>query len=105
MNFRVNRVPRHSSFNYTPRYYDPEKEKRAERRARDYSPGNEAETLKRRIAMGFDRSGGSQFQFRTQRSAANAASNRRLLMIICGMALIAYLLLEANVEGLIRALE
>lgn len=105
MKFRINRLPRHASFNYTPRYYDPEKE-RIENLKVDYSEGDVGVKLKSKIRQGFNNASGqaSQFNFRTQRSAQTKASNKRLWLIIMGFILIGYLLLESNVEGLIAAL-
>jgi len=105
MKFRINRLPRHASFNYTPRYYDPEKE-RLESLKVDYSEGDVGKKLQHQIRQGFGRSSGrsSQFNFRTQRSVQTRASNKRLWMIIIGFLVIGYFLLESNVEGLIAAL-
>lgn len=105
MKFRINRLPRHASFNYTPRYYDPEKE-RIESLKVDYSEGDVGVKLKSKIRQGFSNASGqaSQFNFRTQRSAQTKASNKRLWLIIMGFIVIGYLLLESNVEGLIAAL-
>ncbi len=104
MNFRARNLPRHAKFDYKPRYYDPDKERMEELRA-DYSTGDAGEKLKRQIAKGFGRqTRGSQFAFRTQRSAANNTSNKRLLITIVVISLIAYLVLSLNFEGLIAAL-
>lgn len=105
MPLRLRRLPRHARFEYVPRFYDPDKEER-EARKPDYERGDVGETLKRQIAHGFGRKGrGSQFQFRTQRSAQASASNRRLLIIIAALGLTAYYLLEANVAGLVAAFQ
>ena len=104
MKFRINRLPKHASFNYTPRYYDPEKERMQSLKA-DYSEGDVGKKLKSQIRQGFSRTSGqsSQFNFRSQRSAQTKASNKRLWMIIIGFLVIGYLLLESNVEGLLAA--
>ena len=105
MKFRISRLPRHASFNYTPRYYNPEKE-RIENLKVDYSEGDVGEKLQNKIRQGFSNASGqaSQFNFRSQRSAQTKASNKRLGMIIIGFIIIGYLLLESNVEGLIAAI-
>jgi len=105
MKFRINRLPKHASFNYTPRYYDPEKERMESLKA-DYSQGDVGKKLQHQIRRGFSRTSGqsSQFNFRTQRSVQSKASNKRLWMIILGFLVIGYFLLESNVEALIAAL-
>jgi len=105
MKFRINRLPKHASFNYTPRYYDPEKERMESLKA-DYSEGDVSKKLQHQIRQGFSRTSGksSQFNFRTQRSAQTKASNKRLWIIILGFIVIGYLLLESNVEALVAAL-
>ena len=104
MKIRLSRLPRHANFEYRPRYYDPERERREALRA-DYGEGDVGVKLKSQIRQGFGRASGasSQFAFRTQRNQQSAASNRRLFLIIAAFAMIAYLLLESNVEGLLEA--
>ena len=106
MRFRISRLPKHSSFEYTPRYYDPDKE-RLRNIQTDYNEGDVAGKLKGQIRQGFDRSSGrsgSNFRFRRQRSEEARASNRRLFLIIVFFMAIGYLLLQSNVEGLIALL-
>lgn len=104
MKIRLNRLPRHANFEYRPRYYDPERERR-EALAADYAGDDPTRRLKSQIRQGFGRASGasSQFAFRTQRNQQSAASNRRLFLIIALFMVIAYLLLESNVEGLLQA--
>lgn len=106
MKIRLNRLPRHANFEYRPRYYDPERERREALKA-DYADGDVGTKLKSQIRQGFGRSAGrsSQFAFRTQRNQQSAASNRRLFMIIAAFLVIAYLVLESNVEGLLTAFD
>ena len=104
MKFRLNKLPRHSTFDYKPRFYDPQKEERQQRMALQSEQSVE-ERMKSRIARGFDRSGSSQFAFRSERNAQSAASTRRLLMIIAAMFILAYFLLEANLEGILAMLK
>ncbi len=105
MKFRLNRLPRHASFNYTPRYYDPEKE-RIENLKVDYSEGDVGKKLQNKIRQGFSQASGqaSQFNFRTQRSAQTKASNKRLWLIIIGFFVLGYLVIQSNFEGLLSAL-
>jgi len=105
MKFRINRLPKHASFNYVPRYYDPEKE-RIQSLKVDYSEGDVGAKLKNQIRQGFGRTSGqsSQFNFRTQRSIQTKASNKRLWLIILAFLVIGYLLLVSNFAGLIEAL-
>jgi hypothetical protein len=106
MRFRISRLPKHSSFEYTPRYYDPDKE-RLRNVQTDYNEGDVADKLKGQIRQGFDRSSGrskSNLSYRRERSVAAKASNRRLLLIIAVFLLIGYLLVESNVEGLVALL-
>ena len=104
MKIRLSRLPRHANFEYRPRFYDPERERRESLRA-DYAEGDVGAKLKSQIRQGFGRASGasSQFAFRTQRNQQSAASNRRLVLIIAAFVMIAYLLLESNVEGLLEA--
>ena len=101
---RLSRLPRHANFEYRPRYYDPERERREALRA-DYADGQVEDKLKSQIRRGFGRASGasSQFAFRTQRNQQSAASNRRLFIIIALFMVIAYFVLESNVEGLLEA--
>ncbi|MFK8054895.1 MAG: hypothetical protein AB8F78_02145 [Saprospiraceae bacterium] len=105
MKIRINRLPKHASFNYAPRYYDPEKERIQNLKA-DYTEGDVADKLKNQIRQGFGRTTGqsSQFNFRKQHTAQTKARNKRLWLIIIGFLVIGYLVLESNVEGLIAAL-
>jgi len=105
MKFRARNLPRHSQFEYRPRYYDPDKE-RIEALKADYTKGDPAKQLKQQISQGFKRSGrNSQFSFRTERSQAAAQSNRRLLLIIIVMVFTIYFVLEMNLEGVLQAIK
>ena len=105
MKFRARNLPRHYRFDYTPRFYDPEKE-RLEQLKVDYTKTDDVgAALKGQISRGF-RNGGktSTINFQTERSAQSTASNKRLFYIVVVLALLTYLLLESNVEGLLAAL-
>ena len=102
MKFRLGRVPKHYTFEYTPRFYDPEEEERKAQEV-DYNEGDTAEKLKSQIRRNM-RSGGSKFAFRTQRSEAVAQSNRRLILIIGVMLLLGFLLLNSSkIERMLAA--
>ncbi len=101
MKFRMSRIPKHQTFGYTPRFYDPDKERR-EMLMADYQNAEDPdEHLKRRISSGFATKGGSQFSFRTERNKQATASNRRLFLIIGVMLLLGYYLLQSNVAGIV----
>jgi hypothetical protein len=102
MKFRMGRVPKHYTFEYTPRYYDPEEEK-SQAEEIDYNEGDAAEKLKMQIRRNM-RSGASQFGFRTQRSEAVTQSNRRLLLIIAVMVFLGFLLMNSTrIERIFQA--
>ena len=86
------KLPRHKQFEYTPRYWDPEKEEREERIRqikREMGveiPGNSNRTTIRR---------GSFRQRQKQKVKASRASNIRLMVILAALFLIAYLIFFA----------
>ena len=97
MKFRFGRIPKHYQFEYTPRFYDPEEEKRKAREvAYGDGDGDDAEKLKAQIRSGLARRGGSQFAYRSQRNAESKRSNRRLGLVLLTLALLAYLLLNST---------
>lgn len=105
MKFTSRKLPRHYRFEYTPRYYDPEKE-RIQQMTVDYNKTDDVgSALKSQISKGFRKGGqASRIQFQTQRSVQSTASNKRLFYIIIALATITYLALESNVEGILAAL-
>ena len=104
MKMRFGRIPKHYQFEYVPRFYDPEEEKKRKREV-DYSVGDPAEKLKSQIRNGLQGQRGSQFQFRTQRSVETAKSNRRLMFILLAFGVIGYLLWNSQrIERLLTAL-
>ena len=96
MKFNLSRVPKHYSFEYTPRFYDPEEEEKQKRQGVDYSEGDAAAKLKEQIRFGMKRQKASGYAFRTQRSAANSAANKRLVSIIIFMCFIGYLMWNSD---------
>jgi hypothetical protein len=86
------KLPRHKRFEYTPRYWDPEKEEREER-VRQIKremgievPSYTGQTTIRR---------GSFRQRQKQKVKATRASNIRLLVILAVLFIIAYLIFLA----------
>lgn len=87
------KLPRYKRFEYTPRYWDPEKEKREER-IREIKremgveipfDSNRTTTIRR----------GSFRQRQKQKAKASRASNIRLMVILAALFLIAYLIFFA----------
>ena len=104
MKFNLSRVPKHYSFDYKPRFYDPDEEEKQRRAGADYSTGDAAAKLKEQIRFGMKSQRASGFAFRTQRAQANAASNRRLVTIILFMCFVAYLMWNSDkIERLLGA--
>ena len=104
MKFNLSRVPKHYSFEYTPRFYDPEEEQQRKRQGADYSEGDAAAKLKEQIRFGMKSQRASGFAFRTQRSAANAAANKRLFTIIIFICFVGYLMWNSDkIERLLAA--
>ena len=95
MKFKLGRVPKHYSFEYIPRFYDPEEEERKKREV-DYSEGDASAKLKEQIRYGLKGQRTSTYAFRTQRSKMTADSNRRLMYIIAVMLFIGYLLWNSD---------
>ena len=103
MKFNLSRVPKHYSFEYTPRFYDPEEEK-AKSLEVDYSEGDAAHKLKEQIRFGMKSQRASGYAFRTQRSKANAAANKRLVSIVIFICFIGYLMWNSDrIERLLTA--
>jgi len=86
------KLPRHKRFEYTPRYWDPEKEEREER-VRQIKremgievPSDPTRTTIRR---------GSFRQRQKQKVKATRASNIRLIVILAALFIISYLIFLA----------
>ncbi|MDF1574529.1 MAG: hypothetical protein P1P86_04985 [Bacteroidales bacterium] len=87
---RFIKLPGHKHFNYTPRYWDPEKEAREERiRQIKQEMGIEvpADPNRTTIRRGSFRTAGKQ-----KKVKANRSSNIRLLVILAILLFLAYLL-------------
>ena len=87
---RFIKLPGHKQFNYTPRYWDPEKEAREERiRQIKQEMGIEVPTYSNRttIRRGSFRTAGQKHKVK-----ANRSSNIRLLVILAVLLFPAYLI-------------
>ena len=86
---RLFKLPKHKQFDYQPVYYDPEREKREERKKRiaRESGSEENKEPRNRLVRG-----SMKEYFRRDRKAQRA-SNYRLILIAAVLFFIAYLLL------------
>lgn len=98
---------KHRSFDYIPRYYDPEKEE-LEARLKQYkktdtpSEGNDTELAKQRIRGSFKRNSRASSE---ATKIANRKSNMRLLMIIATLLLITYYFINNYLPKIVAAIE
>ncbi|HMQ61643.1 MAG TPA: hypothetical protein PKE06_13300 [Flavilitoribacter sp.] len=102
MIFRFFKVPKHKSFDFKPRFYDPEKEEqdiKASRADRIRSGG--ADGAKARIKGGFRRSFNEESSYRKEQMRR---ANIRLFMIIAVLLVLTYFLLKVNLPGLMQLL-
>lgn len=86
------KLPRHKRFEYTPRYWDPEKEER-ESRVRQIKKEMGIEVSSNPTRTTIRR--GSFRQRQKQKTKATRASNIRLLVILAALFIIAYLIFLA----------
>lgn len=93
MKFSSFKPPKHRTFGYIPRHYDPEKEELAKRVKRYEAGSSDKEIVKERIADGFRQSyvGDSDY-----RKTLVRKSNYRLIFIILGLLTMSYLLVSSN---------
>lgn len=102
--FKLFKLPKNQSFQFKPRYWDPEKEALAERleqiRKRQQEE-KDPEGMKGRIARGL-RSGFQQDA--AFRSRLTRRSNVRLLLIILMLAFLVYFLLVRFMPALIQVM-
>lgn len=82
LRFKMFHLPRPKKFNYTPRYYDPEKERMEERR-------KELARERGEFVPGAGISGAFRQRLKSKRSTERA-SNFRLILIIIVLLLLAY---------------
>ena len=87
---RFIKLPGHKQFNYTPRYWDPEKEAREERiRQIKQEMGMEVPTDPNRTTI---RRGSFRTTGQKHKVKANRSSNIRLLIILAVLLFLAYLI-------------
>ena len=100
--FSFNKKFKHRTFDYTPRYYDPEKEALKERLDQYKKDDHEVdiEKTKRRIQSGLKAKYRADPAFK---KAQTKNSNIRLILIILALLIIAMIFLQS--EGLMRILE
>jgi hypothetical protein len=92
--------PKPRSFDYRPRYFDPDKEQSSLRPLK----GDDTEVRKQRISRRFrDYSGGGSTHPGVQRQIRQ--SNLRLVLILAVMLLLGYWFVSGNLEGIIAALQ
>ncbi len=89
--FRFFKLPRHRTFDYKPRYWDPEKEELEKRvKAVEKRNENDPEAMKARISRGLRKRGGGftdqQFSNRQIRR-----SNYILLLVLVGLIILTFL--------------
>jgi len=91
--FNFFKTPKPMRFEYKPKYWDPEKEKLEELKARmESSESGDVEAVKVRIAEAFAR-GGNKKLFAAERRKKSRQTNFIRLALILLMALLAYLVL------------
>ncbi|GJM33570.1 MAG: hypothetical protein DHS20C18_25710 [Saprospiraceae bacterium] len=101
--FRFTKLPKHRQYEYTPRYWNQEKEELAERlkNIEERKKGN-PDAMKSRISNGFRRgfSGG-----RSVRGKQAKRSNLILLAIIVLLVFFTYFALTEYLPGLVESME
>lgn len=105
--FSFNKLASHRIFNYTPRYYDPDKEKRDAivRRAKveaglipEEEMDRDVENAKVRISKAFHSRGISN----NYKRSSQRKSNIRIVIIIIILAALAYIILNFNIDLLVK---
>ncbi len=90
--FSFNKRPKHNSFNYTPRYYDPEKEA-LDQQVNRHSAQNDPEAAKDRIRSGLKSRYRGDKKFR---ASETKKSNVRLVVIIGVLIGLSMLLMQSD---------
>ncbi len=108
MALRMNlfKVPKHKRYEYTPRYFNPNKEelnKRVENAK--VMAQNDPEGAKARIASRFKRGAGDTKTFELQRKKAVYRQNMLLVFLIIVLIFAAYFLVEFYVPDFLEKLE
>ena len=102
MGFFNNRS-KHRTFDFIPRFYDPEKEKYLERRKKYGDEDiDETELMKQRIKSGFKVKGRKvEPQYRSKRVKK---SNIRLLIVLAALIFISYIFFQKNLAGILESI-
>ena len=97
------KTPRNQRYEYKPRFWDPDKEKRQERlEYLESIKGNSTEAVKSRLKGGFKRGYISDNEVR---SRAVARSNKMLLIIIIVLICLSYVFLTVYLPELLESLD
>lgn len=108
--FKFTKLPKYREFNYVPRYYDPKKDERdaiirraqAEAGLIDTTEEDQSiDNAKIRINNAFKSRGISNNYSRK----SHKQSNIRVIVIVVILAVMAYAILNFNIEGLIKMVE
>lgn len=91
--FSFNKRIKHRTFDYTPRYYDPEKEALKERIDQYSGEQGEINNTKNRIKIGLRQKYRADQQFK---KSLQRKSNLRLLMIIIILLFLSYMFLKSD---------
>ncbi len=99
------KVPRHQRFGYIPRYWDPDKEELQERVRRAEQAGTgDTEAVKARLSTGFRNRAGYTPRGRA-RSQQTFRSNMILLIVIAGLIVVSYVVIQVYLPKIIQYLE
>ena len=98
------KTPKHRSFNYQPRFYDPEQEAQREREAlRRNSESGSAEEVKMRLRKGAMRQGGYYMTSGNSYRKANHRSSITFLVVLMVLVAMGFLLVSVflpQIEGM-----
>jgi len=102
--FKFLKTPNPSQYDYKPRFWDPEKE-RIERRLAELKANKNktsAEDVKGRLSGSFRNGRTNGADAKLIRTAENRRSNFSLIIIICVLVVVAYVLLNVNLQGIME---
>lgn len=98
------KVPKHRVFNYQPLYYDPEKERREQRR-KELGLGDEDEVSEGYSTGSLIRGGGMRMrheQFNQKMQAQKRKSQLILIGLIVGLGFLAYLMMRDYMDVIVE---
>lgn len=100
------KVPKHRVFNYQPLYYDPEKERREQRR-KELGLGNE-DNAEAEYSVGALIRGGAMRsrheQFNQKMQSQKRKSQLTLILLIVGLSIVAYYLIRDYLDVFIQVI-